>query len=96
MRRSSWLISFVKLECDTIVIINKRLHTNTIKKSSLFQWLFFKYFLNPAILILKAKSRVIVIFNNNSTAIKVGDSAITKPSMIVVITKRQPVTRRPI
>lgn len=93
IRRSSSLISSDQLPLKNIVIKNKMLQAKTIRKSSLFQWLFLRYYLKPAIFTLNAKSTEIVIFNKSSTAINVGESATLNPSTIVVTTSKVPVTR---
>ena len=96
IRRSSSLISSDCVLEEIIVIKNKILHPKTIAKSSLFQLLFLMYFLKPAIRILNPKSTLMVILRRSSTAMKVGEFAILKPSMIVVTTKSTPVTSSPI
>ena len=95
IRRSSSLISSDCVLDEIIVIKNKRLQPKTMAKSSLFQWLFFMYFLKPAIRILNPKSTLIVMLSRSSTAIKVGLLAILNPSIMVVTTKRRPVISKP-
>ena len=95
IRRSSSLISSDCVLAEIMVIKNSRLHPKTIAKSNLFQLLFLMYFLKPAIRILNPKSTLMVMLSRSSTAMKVGELAILKPSMIVVTTKRIPVIRRP-
>ena len=75
--------------------INRKSQPTTIKKSSLFQRLFFRYGLKPAILTRAAKSMEIVTFSRSSTAIKNGESAILKPSTIVVTMRMPHDSRRP-
>lgn len=95
-RSSSSLISSDKLLYEIMVIRNRMLHPKTIRKSSLFQWLCVKYFLNPAMRTRKAKSTLMVMFRSSSTAIKVGESATLKPSTTVVTTSKLPVASKAI
>ena len=94
-RRSSSPISSTP-EWNTRARMNSMLHMTTIKRSSLFQHLFWSmYFLNPIILTRHAKSIVIVMLSKSSTQMKRGDSAILKPLTIVKTIKRQPIARSP-
>ena len=93
--RSSSLISSTP-EWKTRAKMNSILHMTTIKKSSLFQHLFWSmYFLNPIILTLHPKSIEIVMFRSSSTQMKSGDSAILNPFIMVKMIKRQPIARSP-
>ena len=64
--------------------------------SSLFQTLFLeRYDQKPYILTLRPRSTLMVAFKRNSINMKVGDSAILNPSIIVVKIRMQQVASSP-
>ena len=77
-------------------MMKSKLHPMTIAKSSLFQQLLLRYLWNPTMRTLNRRSRLIRMFKKSSTVMKVGDSAILKPSIIVVRMSKQPISNRPI